>query len=91
MMHLASGACATGVIIPEMTTGEAMRGPRRIFDRTSFLPLPAFSLQPTSCAPTARHQRRECSGVATTGISSSSSQFIPFRATDVVGDSDVSC
>ena len=29
------------------------------------------------------------SGVVTTGVSSSS-QFIPFRATDVVGDSDVS-
>ena len=91
-MDLIGGACATGVIIPETTTGEAMRGPSTIFERTSFLPLPAFSLQPTSYAPTARHQRRECSGVVTMGVSSSSSsQFIPFRATDVVGDSDVPC
>ena len=47
-MDLTSVAYATDVIIPETTTGEATRGPSTIFDRTSFLPLPAFSLQPMS-------------------------------------------
>ena len=83
-MELTGGANATGIIIPETTTGEATRGHSAIFVRTSFLPFPAFSRQPTSCAPTSEYQRRD-DGRVINGISSSSSQFDPLRNSALVG------
>ena len=82
-MELTGGANATGIIIPETTTGEATRG-RAIFDRTSFSPFPVFSRQLTSCAPTSEYQRTD-DGRVINGISSSSSQFDPLRNAALVG------
>ena len=84
-MELTGGADATAMIIPETTTGEATMGPSTIFDRTSFFPLPAFSQQTTSCAPTSEYQRRDCTRVSN-GLSSSASQFDPLRNNVSVGN-----
>ena len=83
-MELTGGANATGITIPETITGEATRGPSTIFDRTSFLPLPAFSRQSTSCAPMSEYQRGDCSRV-NNGISSPSAQGDVLRNAASVG------
>ena len=61
-----------------MRRGPWAMGPSTIFDRTSFLPLPAFSQQPTSCAPTLEYQRRDGRRIIIE-TSSSASQFDPIR------------
>ena len=88
-MELTSGANATSIIIPETITGEATRGPSTIFDRTSFLPFPAFSRQSMSCAPMSKYQRGDCSRV-NIGISSSSSQCDVLRNAASVGTCNLS-
>ena len=71
--------------------GDDNEAERRIY-RTSFLPLPAFSLQQVrhECAQPSLFSRREFSGVVSTVNSLSSSHTYPLQLNDAFGNSYLS-